>query len=179
MGPPVLTDHAAGFSLAQMPAILEYLGRKHGLVPDDPLRQALTTKIIADANDVLYEMTRHNGAQMWTEEAWQAFLPRLGRWMEIFEETGRRHGLTAQGGYLLGTEGPDLADLTTHILWGTMTENLPSLRTVLETHSPAIAGLSDRIARLSEQEQLRRRSDTEYGNEWCSGQIEASLRAVL
>ena len=30
-----------------------------------------------------------------------------------------------------------------------------------------------------EQEQLRRRSDTEYGNEWCSGQIEASLRAVL
>ena len=60
-----------------------------------------------------------------------------------------------------------------------MTENLPSLRTVLETHSPAIAGLSDRIARLSEQEQLRRRSDTEYGNEWCSGQIEASLRAVL
>ena len=35
MGPPVLLDHSSGHSLAQMPAILMYLGRKHDLVPDD------------------------------------------------------------------------------------------------------------------------------------------------
>ncbi len=179
MGPPVLTDHGADVSLAQMPAILTYLGRKHGLVPNDALREALTAKVIADANDVLYEMTRYNGAQMWTKDAWDAYRPRLGRWMEIFEETGCRHGLTAEAGNFLGTEMPGIADLAVHILWGTMTAKLPALRPLLDATAPAIAGLSDRIARLPEQLELRKRSDAEYGDEWCSGQIEASLRAVL
>lgn len=179
MGPPVLTDHAAGLSLAQTPAILTYLGRKHGLIPDDPAREALTAKIVADANDVLYEMTLHNGAQMWTKESWNTYRPRLERWMEIFEETGHRHGMTAQSGYILGTETPGVADLTSHILWGTMTARLPSLRPMLDATAPAIAGLSDRIAGLPEQADLRARSDAEYGDEWCGGRIEASLRAVL
>ena len=179
MGPPVLTDHAADFSLAQTPAILAYLGRKHGLIPDDPACAALTDKIVADANDVLYEMTRHNGAQMWTRESWNAYRPRLGRWMEIFEETGRRHSLTARAGYVLGGKTPGVADLTTHILWGTMTAKFPSLRPMLDATAPAIAGLSDRIAGLPEQRDLRVRSDEDYGDEWCGGQIEASLRNVL
>jgi len=180
MGPPVLTDHSTGFSLAQMPAILSYLGAKHhGLIPDDPARAALTAKLVADANDVLYEMTRHNGAQMWTKKAWKAYQPRLGRWMEIFEETGRRHSLTANSGFVLGTETPGLADLTAHILWGTMTAKFPSLRPMLDATAPAIAGVSNRIGDLPEQTELRTRSDAEYGDEWCSGQIEASLRAVL
>ncbi len=179
MGPPVLTDHAADLSLAQTQAILTYLGGKHGLIPEDSYRDALTDKIIADANDVLYEMTLYNGAQMWTQASWDAFRPRLGRWMGIFEETGRRHGLTAQAGYLLGSEAPGLADLTAHILWGTMTAKLPALRPLLEATAPAIAGLSDRIAALPEQQELRTRSDAAYGDHWCGGQIEASLRAVL
>jgi glutathione S-transferase len=179
MGPPVLTDHETGLSLAQMPAILSYLGHKHDLIPQDPARGALTVKIIADANDVLYEMTLHNGSQMWTKQAWRNYGPRLRRWMAIFEETGRRYGLTAEAGYLLGSEQPSLADLTTHILWGTMTAKLGSLRSILEDTAPAIAGLSARIAALPEQSTLRAESDDEYGDEWCSGQIEASLRAVL
>ena len=69
MGPPVLTDRATDLSLAQTPAILAYLGRKHDLIPNDPLHDALTTKIIADSNDVLCEMTLNNGAQMWTRKA--------------------------------------------------------------------------------------------------------------
>jgi glutathione S-transferase len=179
MGPPVLTDNAAKLSLAQTQAILTYLGRKYRLIPDDPAREALTAKIIADANDVLYEMTLHNGAQMWTKESWNAYRPRLGRWMEIFEETGRRHGMTAQAGYLLGTETPGIADLTAHILWGTMTSKLPSLRPMLDRTAPALARLCNRMAELPEQTELRVQSDTEYGDEWCGGQIEASLRAVL
>ena len=179
MGPPVLTDHAGGFSLAQMPAILAYLGRKHGLIPDDPARDALTDKIVADANDVLYEMTLHNGAQMWTQESWNVYRPRLARWMEIFEETGRRYGLTVEAGHLLGTETPSVADLTAYVLWGTMTAKLPPLRPLLEETAPAIASLSDRIAALPEQAGLRAQSDEKYGDEWCSGRIEASLRAVL
>jgi glutathione S-transferase len=179
MGPPVLTDHAADLSLAQTPAILAYLGGKYALIPDDPVRAALTAKIIADANDVLYEMTLHNGAEMWTQERWDNYRPRLARWMAIFEEHGRRHGLTAKMGYVLGTDSPSLADLVVYVLWGVMTSKLPTLRPVLETTAPRIAALSDRISGLPEQEQLRVRSDVEYGDEWCSGQIEASLRAVL
>ncbi len=179
MGPPVLTDHAADLSLAQTPAILAYLGGKYELIPNDPARAALTAKIIADANDVLYEMTLHNGAQMWTKKRWDTYRPRLGRWMAIFEEHGRRHGLTADAGHVLGTDAPGVADLVVHILWGVMTAKLPALRTLLDTTAPAIAALSDRIAQLPEQEELRVRSDAEYGDEWCSGQIEASLRAVL
>lgn len=179
MGPPVLSDHVADISLAQMPAILAYLGRKHRLIPIDPAQAALTDKIVADANDVLYEMTRHNGAQMWNQNSWNAFRPRLARWMEIFEETGRRYGLTAQAGYLLDTETPGIADLASHILWGTMTAKLPPLRPMLDVTAPAIAGLSDRIAGLPEQEDLRVRSDEEYGDDWCGGEINESIRKVL
>ena len=179
MGPPVLIDHTADVVFAQTPSILAYLGRKYGLVPQELLHETLTAKIVADANDVLYEMTLHNGAQMWTTQAWRAYLPRLQRWMEIFEATGQRHGLTAEKGYLLGTEAPGVADLTAHILWGTMAAKLPTIRDELEKAAPGITGLSDRIAQLPEQAQLRIRSDAEYGEQWCSGQIEASLRAVL
>lgn len=179
MGPPVLTDHTADLSLAQTPAILWYLGGKYELIPNDPARAALTAKIIADASDVLNEMTLHHGAQMWTQERWDAYRPRLGRWMAIFEEHGRRHGLTIEAGHVLGTDAPGLADLVVHILWGVMTAKLPALRPLLETTAPAIAALSDRIALLPEQEELRVHSDEEYEDEWCSGQIEASLRAVL
>ena len=179
MAPPVLTDHSADLSLAQTAAILAYLGGKYGLIPQDPARVALTNKLIADANDVLCEMTLSNGAQMWTQKRWESYRPRLGRWMAIFEAQGRRHGLTVEGGYVLGTDAPGVADLVVHILWGVMTAKLPALRPQLETTAPAIAALADRIARLPEQEQLRTQSDEAYGDDWCSGLIEASLRAVL
>jgi len=179
MGPPVLTDHTADLSLAQTPAILCYLGDKHALVPGDAARAASTAKMIADANDVLYEMTLHNGAQMWTQPRWDAYRPRLARWMGIFEEHGLRHGLTVEAGHVLGTDAPGLADLVVHTLWGVMTSKLPALRPLLEATAPATAALCDRIARLPEQEALRARSDEAYGDEWCGGRIEASLRAVL
>jgi glutathione S-transferase len=179
MGPPALIDHAAGVTLAQTQAILEYLGRKHALLPNDAVRDALTAKVIADTNDVLYEMTLYNGARMWTPERWEAYRPRLARWMAIFEAHGRRHGLTAETGYLLGTGAPSLADLTAATLWGVMTAKLPALRPLLDDSAPALAGLCDRVARLPEQADLQARSDDEYGDTWCGGQIEASLRAVL
>lgn len=179
MGPPVLIDHAAAAALAQTPAILGYLGRKHGLIPADPVRAALTDKLIADANDVLYEMTLHNGAQMWTRQSWGAYRPRLRRWMEIFEEHGRRHGLTVDGGHVLGGDAPGLADLVVYSLWGVMTSKLPGLRPTLEAAAPATAALCDRVAALPDQADLRARSDAAYGDDWCGGQIEASLRAVL
>ena len=60
-----------------------------------------------------------------------------------------------------------------------MTAKFPALRPLLDETAPALAGLSDRIGALPEQAELRARSDAAYGEEWCSGEIEASLRAVL
>lgn len=179
MGPPVLTDHSRDTHISQLPAILTYLGEKHGLLTDDLMLKAMNHKVVGDTNDVLYEMTRHNGAQIWTEAAWSEYQPRLVHWMRIFEETGQRHGLTGQAGYLLGTKTPCLADIVSAILWGTMTTKISPLRALLDTHAPAIAGLSDRIAALPSQAELRRQSDAAYGDAWCSGEIEASLRAVV
>jgi glutathione S-transferase len=179
MGPPLLTDLRKNAHISQMPAILAYLGEKHGLLPDDLALKALCHKVVGDTNDVLYEMTRYNGAQTWTEEAWNEYQPRLQRWMGIFEETGRRHGLTERSGYILGTETTCLADLVTATLWGTMTAKLTPLRPMLETRAPTIAGLSDRIEALPSQANLRRQSDVSYGDAWCGGDIEASIRAVI
>ncbi len=179
MGPPVLTDHRHGIHLSQMPAILSYLGQRYGLCPPDPGLAALCHKVTCDSNDVLYEMTRYNGNQLWTRTAWNDFQPRLHRWMTIYEVIGQRHGLTAGAGFMLGTAEPCLADLVTATLWGTMTAQLAPLRPMLGAHAPAIAGLSDRIAAIPAQAALRRKSDAAYGPIWCGGQIEASLRAVI
>jgi glutathione S-transferase len=179
IGPPLLVDHVVQVSLAQMPAILTYLGDTYELIPGDLARAALTHKLVADASDVLYEMTRAHGAQLWTQDAWDAYYPRLARWMGVFEAHGRRYGLTPEGGTLLGTDEPGLADLTAYVLWDTMTAKLPALRPLLDSTAPAVAGLSDRIGQRPEQAELRRRSDAAFGDTWCGGQIEASLRAVL
>ena len=179
VGPPVLIDHDTGLALSQTAAILSYLGNRHGLMPEDPAQIALTHKLIADADDVLYEMTLHNGTEMWTADRWTAFQPRLARWMTMFETLGQHHGLQPDSGHMLGTTAPQLADLVTATLWGVMTTQLPALRPVLETHAPSIAGLCDRIAALPAQGGLWRDSVAAYGSEWCGGQIEASLRRVL
>ena len=141
--------------------------------------RGIMSPFVADANDVLYEMTRYNGAQMWTVETWAEYQPRLNRWMKIFEETGQRHGLHADKGCLLGTEAPGIADLATYALWGTMIAKLPPLEQRLLEQAPGIAGLCQRMGALPAQQDLRQRSDEAYGEEWCSGHIEASLRAVL
>ncbi len=180
MAPPFLHDHAAGLWLAQMPAILAYLGGKHGLLPKDPARLALTHKLIGDANDVLEEITRNGGRAMWTRPDWADFAAtRLPRWMEIFEETGRRHGLSPEAGTMLGTEAPGLADLVTAALWHTMGAKLAPLGAMLRERARGIAALSDRIAATPAIAAMRAREDARMGALYCGGQIETSLQAML
>lgn len=180
MAPPMLHDRAAGLWLSQLPAILMYLGRRHGLLPDSPEAEARTLKLLCDAGDVLEEITRDCGAQMWTPEAWADFAAvRLPRWMAMFEETGRSNGLTSQGGHILGTDAPTLADLATAALWHTMTDRLPPLGPLLEQTAPAIAALSQRIAALPGIAAMRADWDASHDLAYCGGQIEASLRSVL
>jgi glutathione S-transferase len=49
MGPPLLTDHQRNIHVSQMPAILNYLGDKHGLMGNDPATRAMCLKVVCDA----------------------------------------------------------------------------------------------------------------------------------
>ena len=102
MGPPVLIDKTADVALSQTSAILLYLGETLDLLPPDPASRALSLKIVNDAVDVIDDLTLDGGRLMWTKPRWKAFLPRLAKWMSLFEETARRRGVTAEAGFLFG-----------------------------------------------------------------------------
>ena len=179
MGPPVLIDKTAGVAIAQMPAIVLYLGETLDLLPAQPGLRALTLKVVNDANDVIDELTLDGGREMWTAERWRAFVPRLRKWMSFWEETGRRHGLQPASGFLLGGGAAGVADVVTATLWSTMTDRLPGIGTLLEATAPMTAALARRVAELPPLAELAAKARRDYGDSYCGGQIEASLRSVL
>jgi glutathione S-transferase len=179
MGPPMLMDRAAGVAVAQMPAIVLYLGETLGMMPSAPAERAWTMKVVNDANDVIDDLTLDGGRQMWTAERWREFVPRLKRWMAIWEDTGRRHGLTMQSGFLLGGEATGIADIVTAVLWSTMTTRLAPLAALLDDVAPMTAALARRVAAEAPLAELATKSSDAYGDTYCGGQIEASLRKVL
>ncbi|QAY96575.1 glutathione S-transferase [Methylovirgula ligni] len=179
MGPPLLIDKKADFAIAQMPAIILYLGETLELLPATPALRALTMKIVNDANDVIDEITLDGGRQMWTEKRWQDFVPRLKKWMSFWEETGRRHGLKAASGFLLGGKTPGIADVVTATLWSTMTDRFHKIEAILGETAPMTAALTQRVADLPPLAELAAKARRDYGDTYCGGQIEASLRKVL
>lgn len=179
MGPPILIDLHAKVAVAQMPAVLLYLGDSLGLMPATPALRAPTGKTVNDANDVLDELTLDGGRQMWTDATWHDFIPRLKRWMAVWEQTGRRHGLGERDGFLLGGEAPGIADIVTATLWSTMVSRLPKIGGLLDGAAPRTAALARRVAALPALSDLDARARADYGEAYCGGQIEASLRRVL
>ncbi len=179
MGPPLLVDKKTDFAIAEMPAIILYLGETLDLMPKAPDLRALTMKIVNDANDVIDEITLDGGREMWTEGRWRDFAPRLKTWMSLWEETGRRHGLTVDSGYLLGGEAPGVADVVTATLWTTMADRFRKIEAILDEAAPMTAALSRRVAKLPALARLAAKAREDYGDAYCGGQIEASLRRVL
>ena len=180
MAPPMLHDRNHDVWLAQLPAILTYLGVAHHLMVAQPGGEARVQKVIADCNDVLEGITCNCGARMWDEGSWSAFITgRLPRWLEIFEATGRAHRMDGTGVFLLGTGEPSLADLATAALWHTICDKLPELDAVVRAHAPEVHALSYRIANLPRIRAMRDRTDEQWGHAYCGGQIEASLRRML
>ncbi len=179
MGPPLLIDKKAKTAIAQMPAILLYLGETLDLLPRAPARRALALKTVNDANDVIDEITLDGGRQMWTPRRWKQFVPRLKKWMSFWEETGRRHGLKKTSGFLLGGRAPDIADVVTATLWGTMADRFPKIETMLKRSAPMTAALTERMNARPALAKLAAKAKTDYGEAYCGGKIEKSLRKVL
>ncbi|MEX0301711.1 MAG: hypothetical protein AB3N24_04750 [Leisingera sp.] len=175
MAPPLLIDSEAGRHLSQMPAILMALGREHGLL-DEPDQ---TLRLICDASDILFEITRYHGALMWDGESWQEFCAsRLPRWMQIHERIAVEAGVTAEQGFLWNRGRPGLADLVMGALWHTMVDRLPPLRPLLHKNAPVLKGLTDRVA--SEPPIAALISDWAAREPiYCAGRIEASLLNML
>lgn len=179
MGPPVLVDNRSGFALSEMPAITFWLGETLGLLPESTGGKAMTLKIVNDANDVIDEFTLDGGREMWTADKWREFVPRLKRWMRFWEVTGERNGLRPDEGFLLGGDAAGIADIVTATLWSTMADRFPAIGSMLEKEAPRTAALCGRIATLPALAQLARTSRDLYGDAYCGGQIEQSLRKVV
>jgi glutathione S-transferase len=179
MGPPLLIDKKAEVAIAEMPAIVLYLGETLDLLPTTPALRTKTMKIVCDANDVLDEITLDGGRLTWTEKRWQEFVPRLKKWMSIWEETGRRHGLKKGSGFMLGGDEPGIADVVTATLWSTMTDRFKTIGKILKKSAPMTAALTRRVSALPPLAALAAKAREDYGDTWCSGKIEASLRRVL
>jgi glutathione S-transferase len=179
MGPPLLVDKKADFAIAEMPAIILYLGDTLDLMPATPALRALTMKVVNDANDVIDEITLDGGREMWTKKRWHDFVPRLAKWMSFWEETGRRHGLKPDSGFLLGEEAPGIADVVTATLWSTMTDRFATIEAIFADAAPMTAALTQRVAARPPLAKLAAKARKDYGDAYCGGQIEASLRKVL
>jgi Glutathione S-transferase len=178
MGPPLLIDNRSGFAVAQMPAIALYLGECFDLVPSSREGRAMTAKIINDANDVIDEITLDGGREMWTQDKWDEFQPRLKRWMTIWEATGKRHRLERTRGFILGTETAGVADIVTATLWSVMRERFSPIAVMLEETAPRVAGLVERMQSEPALAGLSRKAFDDYGDSYCGGEIEKSLRKV-
>ena len=124
------------------------------------------------------DITLDGGRLMWTKPRWKGFLPRLAKWMSLFEETARRRGLTAESGFLFG-EAPGIADIVTATLWSTTGDRFPTLQAMLDETAPLTAALTRRVAALPALAKLAAKARHAYGEAYCGGQIEASLRKVL
>ena len=178
MAPPVLIDNRTGFALSQMPAIAVYLGTDLDLIPGTKELRAMTAKVVNDANDVIDEITLNGGREMWTPETWAEFVPRLKRWMTIWEVIAASHGLKEDEGFLLGTGKAGVADIVTSTLWSTLRDKFPSIGSLLDETAPRIAGLSRRLQQLPSLRALKAASDRKFGTAYCGGEIEKSLEKV-
>lgn len=178
MGPPLLVDNANVFAIAEMPAIALYLGEKLNLLPSSPEDRARATKVVNDANDVIDELTLDGGREMWTAQKWTEFVPRLRRWMEIWEVTGSARGLGHDSGTLLGTEDLGLADIVTAVLWSTMADRFAAIAKLLESGAPMVAALTKRVQATPQLAQLAVDARAKFGDAYCGGEIEKSLRKV-
>ena len=180
MAPPFLHDHEEDLFLSQTVSIVHYLAQKLNLMPDSPLKSTLALKTMLDANDVIGELTRGTKGGPWTPEDLKKFLgARFVKWLTIFEQTGLRHGLRDNEGYYLETPNPTLADFVIFNLFGTMERCLPELSPILRQNAPRVLSLCDRIGALPSMSAFVKNQEELYGNLYCGGSMEESIRAAL
>ncbi|MBY6190134.1 glutathione S-transferase [Microbulbifer agarilyticus] len=179
MAPPYLYDYGMQKTIAQLPAIMLHLAHKYDYLPRSVEEQTMALKAILDCGDVLMEVTRFYGLQMWDKAAWETFRERrLSRWMQLFEKTGREYGLQQDRGFMLGNS-ISVADIAVTALFGTLTHCYPALAADLNRQAPSLAALIQRIEQRPALADFLAQQRQHYGRAYCGGDIERSLQQVL
>lgn len=176
MAPPYLVDTATGVKLAQMPAIMLYLAEKYQLLPKGAFAASRMQRVLGDVTDLLADITRNNGHQLWDKDAWREFLDsRLPRWAQICE----RH--LTELGTAIATDGqsPNAVDLSIWATWGNFYEHFPALNSWFEEFAPGIIEHHRLLPSCPHLHDWWARTHEHYGDIYCGGQIEASLREMM
>eukprot|EP01084_Bolivina_argentea_P071060 129234_1 len=80
--PPILTCN--NFISSQMPACCQYLAKKYGMDGLNLEDSTHALMICMNCNDIFHEVTRANGAQMWTYKEWIEWkTTRLIKWLDL------------------------------------------------------------------------------------------------
>ena len=172
IGPPVLVDLESGRTLSQMPAIVLYAAGELDLIPEDPFDTAMCMKVLMDCNDVLMEICRYNGSMMWDRDAWTEFRSqRLPRWLQVFEESLEREAI--------GKDLINFADIGAFALFGNLMRCLPALEADVREYAPGIHAHCRELGSKASLADYVAEEERRYGNLYCGGQIEESIRRML
>jgi glutathione S-transferase len=80
---------------------------------------------------------------------------------------------------MLGGDQISVADIATCALWGTMIRCLPELSADCQKHAPNIFELCQKIENRPKIQSFLEDQNRKYGNLYCGGQIEQSIRNML
>ena len=177
LAPPIVT--VGGFTINQTPAAAQYLARKLGYEPESAEESAIALKVVLDLNDIIAELTRNNGSQMWDKEAWTGFTTaRLPRWLSVIDALATR----VSGDFLFGAK-ISYADLAICHVFDMLGTQL-GMRDYLERHASHALALADRCAAREGVAKLFKAQATEYGTSYvlcvspCSrGPLRARVRS--
>ncbi|MEM1111881.1 MAG: glutathione S-transferase family protein [Pseudomonadota bacterium] len=172
MGPPTLRHRTSGFTLSQMPAIVLHVAPELDLLPERHADLSMGLKVFMDCNDILMELCRYNGSTMWERDEWLVFrLQRFPRWLEILEECCKRG--------LFGAQASSFVDIAVYALLGNMTRCLPELEGDVVDNAPLTFQLCRKIGAEPSLASYVEGQAARYGQLYCGGYIEASIRDML
>lgn len=171
MAPPMVK--VGSFMVNQTPAATQYVAKKYGYEPESAENSALALKALLDCNDIIHELTRNNGHQMWDDEAWTAFVSqRLPRWLGVIDAYTKLN----EGDFIFGAK-ICYADLALYNLIELFT--LAGMGDYLKAKCPGAVALAAVVGARPGVKALVEEQAKEYGDGVCGGQIEKSIRAMV
>lgn len=177
MAPPVLLDIKRQKCINQMPAVVWYLGGIYDLLPRSLHQQVVAMKLLLDCNDLLSELTRANGAQMWNRADWIEFRrQRWVRWLQIFS---KHYDHSSESQPFILADKISIADFAIYALFATLMRCMPQFQVDIEQHAKPVFRLCQYVNRMPQMQNWQQLQQSQLKDQYCGGQIEQSLRQML
>ncbi|MCH2107939.1 MAG: hypothetical protein MK135_01300 [Polyangiaceae bacterium] len=174
MAPPILLSEKEGVALSQMPAICLFISQRFDLIDNTPLACSQLVKVLGDMNDILCEITRNNGHQLWERAAWEEFLDaRLPRWADITMRNAELYSQARSSSQL------NAIDLVQWAIWGTFRQAFPELEPWFQQRASGLDEYLTQMAQYPRLETFFEEQKLLYDGRYCGGKIENSIREML